>query len=107
SSDPMLTSSSKLILAILAGALGAVLLSVNSINAPDELGNLCTGHDADEVQMLEHARGGSESGAALVGGARGADGKALPTAGAATGDTSPPPGAIGIAPYRDWPARRA
>jgi len=38
SSDPMLTSSSKLILAILAGALGAVLLSVNSINAPDELG---------------------------------------------------------------------
>ena len=34
----MLTSSTKLILAILAGALGAILLSVNSIGAPDELG---------------------------------------------------------------------
>jgi len=34
----MLNSSTKLILVILAGALGAVLLSVNSINAPDELG---------------------------------------------------------------------
>ena len=33
----MLNSSSKLILAILAGALGAVLLSVPSINAPGEL----------------------------------------------------------------------
>jgi hypothetical protein len=33
----MLNSSSKLILAILAGALGAVLLSVNSIEAPDPL----------------------------------------------------------------------
>jgi EamA domain-containing membrane protein RarD len=34
----MLNSSSKLILAILGGALGAVLLSVNSIGASDELG---------------------------------------------------------------------
>ena len=33
----MLNSSSKLILAILAGALGAVVLSVNSIEAPDPL----------------------------------------------------------------------
>ncbi len=33
----MLNPSSKLILAILGGALGAVLLSVNSINAPGEL----------------------------------------------------------------------
>src|SRR5260370_5918977 len=71
------------------------------------LGKLCTGHDTDELRVLEHARGRWESGSAPLGGAHPASRARLPTASVSTGDTSPPPGASGIAPYRDWRARRA